>query len=258
MRFGVCTAWENHEKAARAGFDYLECALNALSEMDEDSFAALVQKVPTLALPILKCNCFLPGWLKVTGPDASEEKQRAYLDRALSRAQRLGVETVVFGSGGSRQVPPGFPRDQAWRQLADFVRLAGNYGEKYGIHIALEPLRRQECNILNLVAEADLLSSFVNHPFVGVLGDSFHMAVENENVNALKNAGDKLWHFHISHHFSDLSGRDYPRPDDDGDYCLFIDALKEIGYQGDISLEGGTRDFDLDAPLAVARIKPLL
>ncbi|MBQ4073811.1 MAG: sugar phosphate isomerase/epimerase [Clostridia bacterium] len=258
MRFGVCTGPENNENAAKAGFDYIECALNAIGEMEDAAFDALLAKVPSMPLPILKCNCFLPGWLKVTGPDVNEEKQRSYLDKALGRAKKLGVEVVVFGSGGARQVPEGFPMDEAWRQMAAFTRLAGDYAQKYGIRIALEPLRSQECNLLNLVAEANLLSSLINHPFVGVLGDSFHMAAGKECPCVLKNAGDKLWHIHISHHFSDLSGRDYPHPQDDGDYQPLIDALKAMNYQGDISIEGGTKDFEKDGPLAVARIKPFL
>ena len=148
--------------------------------------------------------------------------------------------------------------DEAWRQMAAFTWLAGDYAQKYGIRIALEPLRTKECNLLNLVAEANLLSALLNHPSVGVLGDSFHMESGKEGTDVLKNAGDKLWHIHISHHFPDLSGRDYPRPQDDGDYQPLIEALKAMNYQGDISVEGGTRDFETDGPLAVARIKPLL
>lgn len=258
MLFGVCTNWENHEIAAKAGFDYLELALNAIGEMDESEFQALADRVPSLALPILKCNCFLPAWLKVTGPNACEEKQRAYLDLALCRAKKLGVELVVFGSGGARSVPDGYSMNKAWRQMADFAYLAGEYAEKYDIRIVLEPLRAQECNLLNLVAEANVLSAFLNHAYIGVLGDSFHMAAGRENESVLKNAGEKLWHIHISHHLPEFSGRDYPKPGDDGDYEKLISTLKEIDYQGDISLEASSRDFELEAPQAVARIKPLL
>ena len=61
-----------------------------------------------------------------------------------------------------------------------------------------------------------------------------------------------------SHAFPDRSGRDYPRPQDDGEYEALIEALKAMHFQGDVSVEGGTQDFAADAPLAVARIKHLL
>ena len=258
MRFGVCTGPENIETAARTGFDFIECMLYSIEAMEEAEFQALAEKVPSLPIPIDRCNCFLPPWLKVTGPDTDEARQRAYLDKAFTRARKLGVEMVIFGSGGARQVPEGFPLDEAWRQLEAFTRMAGEYGEKYGIRIALEPLRAQECNFLHYVAEANVLCALVNHPYIGVMGDSFHMDCGGERLTSLKEAGEKLWHIHISHAFPDRSGRDYPRPQDDGEYEALIEALKAMHFQGDVSVEGGTQDFETDAPLAVARIKHLL
>lgn len=258
MKFGVCTGPENIETAAKAGFDFIECMLYSIEAMDEEAFQALAEQAPSMPIPISRCNCFLPPWLKVTGPDTDEKKQRAYLDNAFSRAKKLGVEMVMFGSGGARQVPDGFPMDEAWRQLIAFTRMAAEYAEKYEIQIALEPLRAQECNFFHLMSEANVVSAVVNHPLIGVMADSFHMDCGGENMNILKESGDKLWHIHISHPFPDRSSRDFPRPDDDGDYQPFIDVLKEMNYQGYVSVEGGTQDFETDAPLAVARIKPLL
>ncbi|MBE5787653.1 MAG: sugar phosphate isomerase/epimerase [Clostridiales bacterium] len=258
MRLGVCTGPENSGRASRAGFDYIECALNAIAALEDTDFDELLQKAPFLPAPILKCNCFLPSWLKVTGPEADELRQREYLELALSRAAALGVETVVFGSGAARFCPEGWPMDQAWRQLYGFILLAGEYGQKHGVKIVLEPLRTQECNLLNLVAEACVISALADHPYVGVLGDSFHMACGGEGPDALGRAGQKLWHMHISRHFQDLSGRGYPYPGDGEEYQALMDVLKAMDYQGDISLEAGTEDFDRDAPLAVERIRPYL
>ena len=95
-----------------------------------------------------------------------------YLERALSRAHALGIELAVFGSGGARGVPEGFSYAEAWRQIASFLRRAADYGRKYGIAIAIEPLRREECNILNYVSEAVLLSALLDLPEIGALGDT--------------------------------------------------------------------------------------
>ncbi len=258
MRLGLCTSPANSELAARLGYDYIEGNLSQIAGMEEAEFEALAEKAPGLPAPILKCNCFLPGHIKLTGPDADPEKWADYLEIAFSRAHRLGVKLAVLGSGGARGVPAGWEFSQAWRQIADFLRLANQYGEKYDIDIALEPLRARECNILNYVSEGVLLSAVLNLPRVYTLADTFHMVCGNEPMESLKNAGKALRHVHISHPLPDLSSRDYPRPGDGVDYAAIFSILRDMGYAGDVSIEAGTQDMEKDAAAAFALLKPLL
>lgn len=258
MKLGVCTHYKNMDLAARLGFDYIEYSLAAIAQMPREEFDALAARAEGFPLPIKKCNCFLPGELKPVGPDVDAQALRDYLETALSRASKLGVELAVFGSGGARRVPEGFSFQQAWRQLADFMRLAAEYAARYGITIALEPLRRKECNILNLVSEATLLSALVDHPRVTVLGDTFHMRSSCEPYEALTHAGEKLTHIHISHTLPDLSGRVYCRADDGEDYAEIFRTLHAMGYRGDVSIEASCKDLETEGAAAVACLKPLL
>ena len=258
MKLGICTGPENMQLAAELGYDYIEWALNAIAAMPQERFEALREQAPNFPVPLAKCNCFLPGDLHPTGPDVSESSLRAYLEKAFSRAHALGVKLVVFGSGGARQVPQGFSHGEAWRQIADFLRLAGEYAQKYDIDIAIEPLRRKECNILNFVSEGTMMAALVNHPRVGVLGDSFHMLCGHEPWEALRFAGKNLMHVHISHALPDLSSRDYPAPGDGTDYGEILGLLKDMGYAGGVSIEAGTKDLAKDAAKAMACLKPLL
>lgn len=258
MKLGLCTAPQNIETAAQLGFDYIECSVTSIAAMEQSEFDALLAKKPTFPIPILKCNGFLPGDVKPVGPSVSEEALDAYLEKALSRVSALGVKVVVFGSGGARAVPEGFSHVTAWRQIVDFLRFLIPYCEKYDIRIALEPLRRKECNILNLVSEGTLLSAIVDHPRIGVLGDSFHMITSGEPWDAFKYAGEKLLHVHISHSLPDLSGRIYPAPDDGEDYASMLNTLKEMGYQGDVSIEAGCKDLAVEGAAAIACLRPLM
>lgn len=258
MRLGICAGVESMERAARMGFDYIECALNSIALMPEQAFAALAARVGDFPLPMAACNCFLPGDIRVTGDQASAELQRAYLDVALSRAAALNVKTVVFGSGGARNVPDGYPFDKAWRQIADFLRLAGDTGDTYGIDIAIEPLRRQESNILNLVSEATAIAALVAHKRVGVLGDTYHMACACEPLDSLTRAGALLRHVHVSRPLPDGSARVYPSVGDGEDYAALADTLKAMDYRGDISVEAATEDMEKDGVSAVRCLKALL
>lgn len=258
MKLGVCTGPENIALAAHLGFDYVECSLSMLAGLSEEDYQALKARKDSFEIPLLKCNGFLPSDVKPTGAAVSAERLDEYLERSLSRAHGLGVELIVFGSGGARQVPDGFSHVEAWRQLADFLGRAAAWCEKYDVRIALEPLRRQECNILNYVSEGTLLAVMVNHPRIGVLGDTFHMLCGAEPWSALAQAGEKLLHVHISHELPDLQGRVYPYEGDGSDYAGAIGALRKMGYRGDVSIEAGTENLAVDGARAIACLRPLM
>lgn len=258
MKLGVCTSPENVFMAAAAGFDYVECALNTLAAMEEDKYLELLHSSSDFPIPISKCNCLLPGDVKAVGPDVSPQKLCAYLDHAFSRASRLGIKLAVFGSGKARSYPEDASFGNPMQQLADCLHLMAQYGDKYDIDIAIEPLRPQECNLVNLVFEATIMAIAVNHPRIGVLGDTFHMLSSHEPWQNLANARHKLYHMHISHTLPDLSGRVYPRCGDGEDYAAVIRILREMGYRGDMSVEASTKAFSSDAIEAVLCLKPML
>lgn len=258
MKLGLCTNFDNLELAAKVGFDYIECAFSTLANMPEEDYQKLLARKDTFPIPVSKANLFLPGDVKPLGPDACEKVQREYLDRAFRRAHAIGVKLVVFGSGGARRVPEGWSYARAWRQLADFLELVAEYALQYDVVVALEPLRSVECNLLNYVSEGTALCGIVNHPYITVLGDTFHMKSGAEPLDHLVRAGKKLSHIHISHSLPDLSGRIFPCVGDGEDYAAYIDVLKKMGYQGDISVEAGCTDLEKDGLAAVACIKPLL
>jgi len=255
MKLGLCTKPENIALAAQLGFDYVECGMAALAAMPEEEYQALLAGKADFAVPVTCCNGFLPGTVKTTGPDVSEAQQREYIELAFSRASALGVKTVVYGSGASRGVPEGWSHAEAWKQILAFLRLAAEYGDKYDITIAIEPLRRKECNIVNLVSEATLLAAAVDHPRVCVLGDTFHMKSSAEPYQALAYAGEKLRHVHISHSLPDLSGRIYPADGDGEEYAELFEVLRAAGYQGGVSIEAGCNDLEADGAAAMALLK---
>lgn len=258
MKLGLCCAPENMEIAAKLGFDYIEGAFAHIARMPQEEYDSLLCKVDSFPIPLLKCNMFLPADIPPVGPDACEKTQREYLELSFKRASKLGVRLAVFGSGAARRVPDGWSHIRAWKQLADFLDLVAEYAEKYEITVALEPLRRKECNILNLVSEGTVLCAVVNHPRITVLGDTFHMLCSCEPWDSLKYAGEKLTHIHISHSLPDLSGRVYPCKGDGEDYATVINVLKEMNYKGDISIEAGFTDMEKDGAAAIAVLRPLL
>ena len=254
IRLGVCTGPANVDKVAQIGFDYIEFGLASIAAMTEEEFNALAQKMDESPIKAEAYNGMLPASVPVTGPNVNASQQHEYLELAFSRGAAIGVKLVVFGSGGARAVPEGWSFARAWRQLTDFLELAAEYAEKYDIVIALEPLRSSECNILNYVSEGTALCGIVNHPYITVLGDFFHMYLGSEPWEHLARAGEKLSHIHICNPV----GRLFPAVGDGFDYESVIKVLKDMGYKGDISVEASAKDLEKDSYAAAEAIKPLL
>jgi sugar phosphate isomerase/epimerase len=247
MRLGICADLSLATEVAFLGYDYIEGNLTALADMAEKDFFALCARMRDLPICAEAFNCMLPASLPVTGPNVSAGAIHAHLDRAFERAVQLGAEVVVFGSGGARSSPEGWPMDVAWRQIVNFLRMAERHNAVAGLICAIEPLRRQESNLINLVTEAMALASIVQQPHVRVLADSYHMKLSHEPYSVFEAVGPMLAHVHTANSI----GRTFPKDGDGEDYRALFAALKGIGYAGRVSVEGQCEDFSRDAAQAL-------
>lgn len=243
IRLGVCAQASQIDLLAQIGYDYIELNLSATAALSDAEFDAVRAQVEAAPIKAEAFNVMLPGTLRVTGPDVNASELHAYLDRAMGRAKALGGQVIVFGSAGARNVPDNWPIDRAWRQIANYLRIVERHATDHEIRIAIEPLRRQESNIINLVSEATALSSILQLKHIGVLGDTYHMAMGAEPFSTLTLAGDLLWHVHVANPI----GRVYPKANDGEDYEALFQALRAGGYSHRVSVEGGTEAFEQDA-----------
>lgn len=234
VMIGVCT--RDVDGAVKYGFDYIEPAGAEIAAMTDDEFRSFSDKV--LAAPI-RCDAFnsfirRPD-LKVVGETVPVSALSEYMESCLSRCRRLGASVVVWGSAGSRNVPEGFSRQKAWEQIADFLHLAGDIARKHDITIAIEPLRKQESNILNTGAETLEMVRKVKHPNVRMIIDYYHMREENEDPKIVETAKREIVHFH----FANPNGRIWPHDlSEDDHYKAFFQYMKKTGFTGGISIEG--------------------
>ena len=246
IKIGICTDIKNIDIVEKCGYDYLEASLAGLAAMTDAEYAEAFALVQKAKIKVEACNGMLPATVRVTGPEVNAQKIHDYLDMAFDRAAKLGVKVVVFGSSGARNVPEGFNMGQAWRQISNFLRLAQPHAQQYGITIAIEPLRRGESNIINLVSEGTALAALLQLPNIRTLGDTYHMAMCSEPLSALTLAGDLLAHVHTAN----ALGRILPKEGDGENYMGIFQALKAGGYEGRISCEAGCKDFAPDAQAA--------
>ncbi len=259
MKFGIClnmnatgsdgTGIEAIEKIAAIGYDYVELPLAEMAALPEEEFQALVLRVRAAGIPCESCNNFFPKTMRLTGETADHAGALKYTEAALTRAETLGAKVVVFGSGGAKNVPEGFPLEEGFRQVVSLLKGIAPLAEKHGITIAIEPLRKAECNLINTFYEGCRLAEAVNHPAVRVLVDYYHFMTEREPVAHLHaEGGEYLRHTH----FARVEGRSFPRSaGEDAFYLPYFDVLRAIGYDARVSLEAYSPNLETEAPAAL-------
>ena len=238
------------ERLVAWGFDYVELSLAHLMELDDRAFEEVRRRVEGSGLPCEACNNFFPGSVRLTGPQADPARALDYAAAALSRAAAIGARVVVFGSSVAKNVPPGFPHDEARAQIVALLRHVGPLAAARGITIAIEALNRLESNIVNLLGDAVRLAGEVDHPSVRVLIDSYHYLMEREAPGEITAAAPLAHHVHVARGAS----RGFPIVWDAG-LPEFFATLRSAGYDGRCSIEAYTDSLADDAPRALALLR---
>ena len=253
MKIGACIGSDKSKIAVckKLGYDYVESCFALLAEDDEASFEAFRQALLDNGIPCLSVNCFLPGALKVTGPETDLSALAEYVERGMKRGQRLGVKKVVFGSSGARNIPEGYPFADGMRQIFRFLsEVVSPIAEKYGIIVVIEPLSPKDTNVIRSLREGAEIVAAVNKQNVLLLGDLYHMYNVNDGPADVRMMKGILRHAHIA----EPTKRIYPAPGDACDYKAFLEALEFAGCDT-CSVEAGTGDFENDAARAIAVLK---
>jgi sugar phosphate isomerase/epimerase len=158
---------------------------------------------------------------------------------------------VVFGSGGARQVPEGFSKQEAFEQLVDFGKRIAPEARSRNITIAIEPLRHQESNIINTAAEGLQWVNAVNDPNIQLMIDYYHFQVEKEDLADIFKVKDHLRHLHMAN----PNGRVVPLQWEEYDYAPFFADMRAIHYDRLISVEASTKDLRTEGPQAIALLR---
>lgn len=259
MKFGVCLGYDQHDRieiAAQCGFDYIEVSFTGMTEASDEAFAAFRDALARCGIPCESANGFLPGYLPTTGDHVDFAALEAFIDKGMRRAREIGIQVVVFGSSASRNLTEGTSYRRGTAQLVGFLRtVAGPVAARYGIRIAIEPLRPAESNIIHRVKEGMLLASASGCENVGALGDLYHMAVAGETGAEFDALVGDVFHTHIANPALNTDNpRRYPSDPAEFDYASFIRHAESAGCPR-CSIEAGCTDFATEAPRALAALR---
>jgi D-psicose/D-tagatose/L-ribulose 3-epimerase len=254
IRIGYCGAINQIDAVKAAGFDYIDLRTSEVAALSDADYAQLTAKLKQIGLPVLDTYLFVPGNIKLTGPNVDKDQQMAYVRLALDRVSKLGARVVAMGSGPARSYPDGFPKDQAYAQLVDFCKRLGPEARARNIVIAIEPLRPQESNLIGSLAEGLDFINAVNDPNIQLNLDYYQFEMVKEDPRDILKAGDHIVHIHMAN----PNGRVLPLRWDEYNYAPLFTTLQKIGYDREMGVEASSTDFAKEAPESIAFLRAAL
>jgi sugar phosphate isomerase/epimerase len=248
---GMVSNLENDSLLYAAGFRVIGTTVGSLisPSLSEENFQQNLKKIAALKCSLYMCNVLFPAALKIAGPEVKEKEVLDYLEAVLGRAQKAGVKQLILGSGGARRLPEGYAAEKA---KTDFVSLAKGMAaaaQKHNVTIILENLNSTETNFLNTLREAADVVRRVNHPSFRLNADIYHMLKEGESPEEIRKAGELIIYSEIA----EKETRTLPGVAGD-DFRPYLQALKDIRFNGPLIIEGSMKAIGTDAPKAYAAL----
>ncbi len=185
----------------------------------------------------LECTvcAILPAAVNPISADAAlRAKSLEHLKRCVKTAAELGARAM----GGPLYAPIGYlpgrrRNDDEWKWAVESLQRLGEVLEENNMTLNIEPVNRSETFFLNTAQETMAFCEAVGNKRIGILIDTFHANIEEKNQPAaVRTAGKRLKHVHASENDRGLLGSGHV------DFPGIVQALKEIGYDGFLMIEG--------------------
>lgn len=219
------------ERIAECGYDHVEVPV---MHGTPDHYEWLGKRLADLGLGRAQTSIIPDPDANPLSADPDNRKRgRAHLDWIQDCAEALGSETI----GGPFHAPIGHftgigPTNDEIARGAEAHHAMAERAARNGYRLALEPLNRFETYFLNTMEQATAYAKAVDHPAFGIMYDTFHANIEEQDQGAAIAAlGDKMHVLHISENDRGIPGRGQI------DFAEVFAAVKQQGFDGPVVLE---------------------
>ncbi len=246
MKIGICRNMKECLEGYPHKADYVEISAMDILGAQKEIYPEFKKAVDKGEIITYSCNGLFPGDVRLTG-DVNWDTVKAYCDETFYKLAEVKIHMLVFGSGKAKHVPDGFDRQKAWDQLYELGALLSDTAKQYGQTVVVEPLSYSEVNIVNTVDEGAEYCKVVNRDNFKLLVDFYHFDNNAEDWASLERNHDLLAHAHIA------TQKERTKPKTEEEWKFFeksINALRAIGYTGNLSFEGGFHEAKFMSEMA--------
>lgn len=247
MNFGVSTwLWTSpfktdtislFPKIKRMGFDFVEIPVEDPALIDG---GVVRRALADNGLQPVVCGAFGPS-RDLTADDAKlRETGLEYITRSLDLTVAVGAKFFagpMYSAVGKARLVPAEQRRIEWQRAVENVRKVAGLAADRGLQIAIEPLNRFESDLVNTAADAVRLVDEIAHPAAKVMLDSFHMTIEERDLEAaVRTCGSRLIHMQVSENYRGTPGTGLTP------WASLKRGLDAVSYRGGVSIESFTTE----------------
>lgn len=246
MKIGICNEifknWPlekifNYIKIV--GYEGIEIApftiADNLSEISKDTLIKIKRLSENTGIKIIGTHWLLvkPEGLSISSKDTELRKRTSdYLSKLVNFTSDIGGEIMVLGSPKQRMINQGQTYEEVKGYLKEVILPVLERCQEKNIFLCIEPLAKKETNFINTAEQAIEIIEEINHPNLKLHLDVKAMSDEEKTIPEIIEIGAKyLKHFHAND--KNLLGPGFGEID----YKPIIEKLKEIGYDGWLSVE---------------------
>lgn len=217
------------DRVARFGYDAIEL-VGEPAELDGDRIKKLADDA---GIAVSSISSVYTAERDLAHPDQEvREKAVQYVRDLSDLAAASGAKTIIIAPTAVMKTQPLAPREDERRWAIEGMREGGEYAASVGVDLTLECWNRYETYWLNRLEQAVELWNETGLSNGGVMGDTFHMNIEEPSIpDVFRQTGSLLNHVHLADTNRAAPGQGHM------DYAPILQALADIDYQGYLSFE---------------------
>lgn len=252
------------DRLARMGYDAIELA----GEPSQFDATAVRRQCEAAGIVVGSICSIYTAERDLTSPEpAVRESAGAYVRSVADFAAAVGAPTMIIAPAAVGRLAPASPAADERKWAVQGIREGGEYAASVGVNLTLECWNRYETYFLNRLDQAVELWRETGLENGGVMGDTFHMNIEEDSIaDAIRRTGSLLNHVHLADSNRSAPGQGHT------DFAEILTALREVGYAGYVTFEllppsadpfgvmraGGHQDFfDRFTKQAIDRVKEI-
>jgi sugar phosphate isomerase/epimerase len=246
MKFGICNeifqGWKLEDAmsfAAKCGYDAIEIApftiTRHVTDVSSQARIGIRDHARRAGIAISGIHWVLvqTEGMYLNHPEAATRERTArYFCHLVDFCGDIGGSVIVVGSPKQRNVMDGVTSDQAWDWATQSFRDAVKKAEDRQVTICFEPLAPVETNFINTAAEGLRFVRQLQSPRFKIILDVKAMSSESKPIpQIIRESWPDFAYFHAND--VNLKGPGFG----DVDFVPIAAALKEVGYDGYVSVE---------------------
>jgi sugar phosphate isomerase/epimerase len=217
------------QRLAKFGYD----AIELVGEPDYYNSKEVRDLVSSHGMQVSSICSIYHAERDLSHPDPKMRRKAVdYVKSIADMSAEVGASVMIVAPAANMRIKELASPEDEWKWAVEGIREGAEYAAGMSVKLCIEAWNRYETHLLNRLDQCLAMMKEVDMPNVGIMGDTFHMNIEEaNNAEAIRDSGSALIHIHLADNNRAATGVGQT------DFRPVLQALKDIDYQGYLTFE---------------------